>query len=137
MFVYVNKYCNKILKLLTLNNDIKPLIKWGSDPVKRGRNGSGRSWCVAKDVRKDKLQSGLDYACGEGRADCRAIQPGATCSDSNTLEAHASFTFNSYYQKMERAASACDFDGAAYIITEQPSTFSFKLLACLINKRVK
>ncbi|KAJ0804693.1 putative glucan endo-1,3-beta-D-glucosidase [Helianthus annuus] len=115
--------------LLTLNNEIKPLIKWGSDPVKRGRNGSGRSWCVAKDVGKDKLQSGLDYACGEGRADCRA-----NVRFNHTLEAHASFAFNSYYQKMEGAASVCDFDGAAYIITEQPSTFSFKLLACLISK---
>ncbi|KAM0017203.1 putative glucan endo-1,3-beta-D-glucosidase [Helianthus debilis subsp. tardiflorus] len=89
-------------------------------PVQRGGNGSGKTWCVAKDVGKDKLQSGLDYACGEGGADCRAIQPGATCYDPDTLEAHASFAFNSYYQKMGRAASACDFDGAAYVVTELP-----------------
>ncbi|KAD6794424.1 hypothetical protein R6Q59_021570 [Mikania micrantha] len=83
-------------------------------------NGSGQSWCVAKDVGNDKLQSGLDYACGEGGVDCRAIQPGSTCYDPNTLQAHASFAYNSYYQKMGRAAGACYFDGSAYVVTEQP-----------------
>ncbi|KAJ0697572.1 putative glucan endo-1,3-beta-D-glucosidase [Helianthus annuus] len=75
---------------------------------------------ISPDVGKDKLQSGLDYACGEGGADCREIQPGATCYDPDTLEAHASFAFNSFYQKMGRAAGACDFDGAAYVVTELP-----------------
>ncbi|KAL8189193.1 hypothetical protein R6Q57_028759 [Mikania cordata] len=83
-------------------------------------NGSGQSWCVAKDVVNDKLQSGLDYACGEGGVDCRAIQPGSTCYDPNTLQAHASFAYNGYYQKMGRAAGACYFDGSAYVVTEQP-----------------
>ncbi|PWA90831.1 Glycoside hydrolase, catalytic domain-containing protein [Artemisia annua] len=93
-----------------------------STPAKRGGkiNGSGQSWCVAKDVGKDKLQSGLDYACGEGGADCRSIQPGATCYDPDSLIAHASYAFNSYYQKMRRAAGACDFGGAAYVVTQPP-----------------
>ncbi|XP_076915968.1 glucan endo-1,3-beta-glucosidase 12-like [Bidens hawaiensis] len=89
-------------------------------PVKRGGNGSGESWCVAKDVGEDKLQSSLDYACGEGGANCRPIQPGAACYDPNTLRAHASYAFNSYYQKMGRVPNACYFDGAAYVVTEQP-----------------
>ncbi|KAI3803573.1 hypothetical protein L1987_31729 [Smallanthus sonchifolius] len=91
-----------------------------STPVRRGGDGSGQSWCVAKDVGTDKLQSGLDYACGEGGADCRPIQPGSTCYDPNTLKAHASFAYNSYYQKMGRAAGACYFDGSAYVVTEPP-----------------
>ncbi|KAK9078168.1 hypothetical protein SSX86_002225 [Deinandra increscens subsp. villosa] len=91
-----------------------------STPVKRGGNGSGQSWCVAKDVEKGKLQSGLDYACGKGGADCRPIQPGSTCYDPNTLQAHASFAYNSYYQKMGRADGACYFDGSAYVVTEPP-----------------
>ncbi|KAL4588957.1 hypothetical protein LXL04_001858 [Taraxacum kok-saghyz] len=81
----------------------------------------GHSWCVARGgVGKDKLQSGLDFACGEGGADCRSIQPGSTCYDPNTLQAHASFAFNSYYQKMRRAAGACSFGGAAYVVTQPP-----------------
>ncbi|KAI3774882.1 hypothetical protein L1987_49445 [Smallanthus sonchifolius] len=91
-----------------------------STPVNRGGDGSGQSWCVAKDVGEDKLQSGLDYACGEGGADCRPIQPGSTCYDPNTLQGHASFAYNSYYQKMGRAAGACYFDGSAYVVTEPP-----------------
>ncbi|XP_076924854.1 glucan endo-1,3-beta-glucosidase 12-like [Bidens hawaiensis] len=92
----------------------------GLTPVKRGVNGSGESWCVAKDVGEDKLQSGLDYACGEGGANCRPIQPGAACYDPNTLRAHASYAFNSYYQKMGRVPNACYFDGAAYVVTKPP-----------------
>ncbi|ESQ54588.1 hypothetical protein EUTSA_v10026799mg [Eutrema salsugineum] len=81
----------------------------------------GQSWCVSNgNAGKEKLQAALDYACGEGGADCRPIQPGATCYHPESLEAHASFAFNSYYQKNARRVGTCYFGGAAHVVTQPP-----------------
>ncbi|PON84488.1 Glycoside hydrolase [Trema orientale] len=100
-----------------------------TSPVNGGGGGgggvskslTGNTWCVANgQVGKEKLQQALDFACGEGAADCRPIQPGSTCYDPNTVEAHASFAFNSYYQKQSRQMGSCYFGGAAYVVTQPP-----------------
>ena len=99
-------------------------------PVSGGGGGgvskslTGNTWCVANGkVAKEKLQAALDFACGEGGADCRPIQRGSTCYDPNTVEAHASFAFNSYYQKQSRQMGSCYFGGAAYVVTQPPSAY--------------
>jgi len=80
------------------------------------------SFCVAKDDSDtDKLQAGLSWACGQGQANCVAIQPGRPCYSPNNVKSHASYAYNDYYQKMHNAGGTCDFDGTATTTTEDPS----------------
>ncbi|KAK4771233.1 hypothetical protein SAY87_031765 [Trapa incisa] len=80
-------------------------------------------WCVAKPTVPDTLmQEAIDYACGAG-ADCKPIQPNGPCYQPNTLLAHASFAFNSYFQNKKILGGTCDFGGTAMLITVDPSEF--------------
>lgn len=85
---------------------------------------SGQSWCVAKmGISDAALQNALDYACGIGGADCSVIQSTGSCYNPNTLHDHASYAFNSYYQK-NPMPSSCDFGGTAMLVNTNPSSGS-------------
>uniref|UniRef100_A0A0D9XW03 X8 domain-containing protein n=1 Tax=Leersia perrieri TaxID=77586 RepID=A0A0D9XW03_9ORYZ len=91
-------------------------------------------WCVAKaGSMGTALQNALDYACGIGGADCSAIQPSGNCYYPNTLDAHASYAFNSYYKRTP-APSSCDFGGTAMLVDVNPSNDDSPLVLYQLRK---
>ncbi|KAJ4812588.1 hypothetical protein LUZ62_025154 [Rhynchospora pubera] len=86
-----------------------------------------KQWCVVDDQQTDDvLQKALDWACGPGHADCMAIQPKMPCYLPNTVKDHASFAFNSYWQKYKKQGATCDFHAAALLTETDPSHGSCK-----------
>ncbi|ESQ48650.1 hypothetical protein EUTSA_v10020572mg [Eutrema salsugineum] len=79
-------------------------------------------FCVAKaDAEEDELEGGLNWACGQGGANCALIQPGQACFFPNDIKSHASFAYNDYYQKKKSTGGTCDFSGTAITTTRDPS----------------
>ena len=72
------------------------------------------------------IQEAMDYACGKG-ADCESIKPDGSCFQPNTLFAHASYAFNSYWQRTKVAGGTCDFGGTAMLVTVNPSKSNYFL----------
>lgn len=84
-------------------------------------NNTG-GFCVArKGADPDGLQSGLNWACGQGQANCSAIQSGQPCYLPNTVQNHASYAYNDYYQRKRIEGATCDFGGTAIITNIDPS----------------
>ncbi|XP_077214270.1 carbohydrate-binding X8 domain superfamily protein [Tasmannia lanceolata] len=82
----------------------------------------GPQWCVADEQTPDEvLQKALDWACGRGGADCRKIQKNQPCYFPNTLKDHASYAFNSYWQKFKNVGGSCYFSAAAMVTDLDPS----------------
>ncbi|CAL5354259.1 unnamed protein product [Camellia sinensis] len=83
---------------------------------------SSSAFCIAKQgVDSSKLQNGLNWACGQGHANCSAIQPGKPCYYPDNIQNHASYAYNDYYQKLHSVGGTCDFDGTATTTTADPS----------------
>ncbi|KAK1257582.1 Glucan endo-1,3-beta-D-glucosidase [Acorus gramineus] len=88
-------------------------------PISSG--GSSGLWCVAKPSVPDPIiMEAMNYACGSG-ADCQSIQQDGACFEPNTVIAHASYAFNSYWQRTKVGGGTCDFGGTAMLVTKDPS----------------
>lgn len=82
---------------------------------------SGALWCVAKPSVPDPiLQEAMNYACGSG-ADCDSIQTNGLCFEPNTVLAHASYAFNSFWQNTKVTGGTCDFGKTAILVAKDPS----------------
>lgn len=80
-------------------------------------------WCVAKPSVPDPIiQEAMNYACWSG-ADCTSIQPNGPCYEPNTVYAHASYAFNSYWQRTKGAGGNCEFGGTAMLVAVDPSEY--------------
>ncbi|KAI4365471.1 hypothetical protein MLD38_021455 [Melastoma candidum] len=74
---------------------------------------ANQTYCAAMEGVNDKtLQTALDWACGPGQANCTGIQPGESCFQPNDIRSHASFAFDSYYQKEGKRDVSCNFQGS-------------------------
>ncbi|KAL4388372.1 hypothetical protein GQ457_09G012410 [Hibiscus cannabinus] len=79
-------------------------------------------WCVAKNNAEDAaLQGALDWACGQGGADCGPIQQGGPCYDPTDIQNTASYAFNNYYLKNGMTDDACSFSNNAALTSLNPS----------------
>lgn len=80
-------------------------------------------FCVAmQGADPTALQTGLNYACGPGHADCGPIQPGGKCYKANDLPALASYAYNDYYQRNAASGASCNFSGTATTTPNDPSS---------------
>ncbi|CAK9156034.1 unnamed protein product [Ilex paraguariensis] len=83
---------------------------------------ANQTYCAAKDGADSKmLLAALDWACGSGKVDCSPLLQGKPCYEPDTVAAHATYAFDTYYHQMGKALGTCDFNGVAAITTTNPS----------------
>lgn len=82
-----------------------------------------RQWCILdKTVTNSKLiKEQEEKACRE--ADCSNMEKGGSCSKLDNM-GKTSYAFNQYYQLKMQNEKACDFEGTAMIVKQDPTESS-------------
>ncbi|BAT02790.1 Os07g0633100, partial [Oryza sativa Japonica Group] len=102
---------------------IGPQISPATEGEGKRRSLATGMFCVAlPNADPTALQEGLNWACGQGHANCAAIQPGGPCYKANNLPALASYAYNDYYQRNSGAGATCSFNGTATTTATDPSS---------------
>uniref|UniRef100_A0A6N2NAA3 X8 domain-containing protein n=1 Tax=Salix viminalis TaxID=40686 RepID=A0A6N2NAA3_SALVM len=84
---------------------------------------TNQTYCAAKEGADPKmLQAALDWACGPGKVNCSAMLQGEACYEPDNVIAHATYAFNSYYNRMGKAPGTCDFNGVGCYHYYKPDT---------------
>ncbi|KAE9610259.1 putative glucan endo-1,3-beta-D-glucosidase [Lupinus albus] len=80
-----------------------------------------KKWCVLKKDIKNitSLGGAMSYACAGG--DCTSLGYGCSCNGILDGSGNASYAFNQYFQINDQSVEACDFDGVANIVSDDPS----------------
>ncbi|KAF9593333.1 hypothetical protein IFM89_021502 [Coptis chinensis] len=107
--------------IFTNGSSVYPLSLSTSDGTTVNSSGNG-VFCVAKPgADPTALKAGLDWACGQGQANCSAIQDGQPCFEPNDIYNHSSYAFNDYFHRAQSTGGTCNFDGTATTTTANPS----------------
>ncbi|CAL4987291.1 unnamed protein product [Urochloa decumbens] len=90
----------------------------------RGVEYLSRRWCVLNPdaaAGDERIAGNVGYACE--RADCTALGYGSSCAGGGGMDArgNASYAFNAYWQAQGQAEAACDFQGLAVVVDDDPS----------------
>ncbi|KAI3924758.1 hypothetical protein MKW92_028414 [Papaver armeniacum] len=79
------------------------------------------TFCIARtSADESKLQEALDWVCSHG-VDCSPLLEGQPCHEPDSVAAHASYAFNSYYHLSGELTGTCDFRGLGNITTTNPT----------------
>uniref|UniRef100_A0ACD5UK37 Uncharacterized protein n=1 Tax=Avena sativa TaxID=4498 RepID=A0ACD5UK37_AVESA len=115
--------CTVVLLVFLLSNLSGSFSEEAEEGSSKRRSLATGLFCVAiPGADPTALQTGLNYACGPGHADCSAIQPGGKCYKPNDLQALASYAYNDYYQRNAASGATCSFSGTATTTPTDPSS---------------
>ncbi|CAH9112099.1 unnamed protein product [Cuscuta epithymum] len=89
--------------------------------IPRKSDGQYRDWCIADEqTPDDELERAKEWACKNG-GNCSMIEENQACYLPNTAKNHASYAFNSYFQRMKAFGGDCYFRSAAILTAADPS----------------